>query len=172
MAIKKSFVKNLSVLAFSNLALVGGVLKFRKALILALLCQSSYASSPAMIAADNFGEVAGLYIGVCESLKYLKQTSCPKISLQKEPEVCLQDIVNLIPPAGKGLVQGVIVEQRPQLKQKAKESIPIGFKKVLDMAGGDKQRACDVFGGLLLGFAHSQFEELKRLSKLLPNSGW
>lgn len=125
-----------------------------------------------MIAADNFGEVSGLYIGTCEALKYLKQSSCPKMSLQKEPEVCLQDAVNLMPPAGKRLMQEVFAEIRPQLKQKAIESVPIGFKKVLDMVGGDRQRACDAYGASMLSVSYSQFEELKRLSKLLPKTGW
>jgi len=147
---------------------------FRLLLIFALFAtfRPSIAESPAMIAADNFGEVAGLYLGTCEALKHLKQTECPKISLLKEPEVCMNDSINIMPPAGRKVMRDVLTELLPQLKAKVRESVPIGFKKVLQMANGDRQRACDTYGASMLSISYSQFEELKRLSKLLPNSGW
>lgn len=137
------------------------------ALILAIIFFPNFVF-PTEKAFETFAEVATMYIGSCEALISLKKTSCTRFTVLKEPEACFDDTVKLLPENTRTEFRKSINFHYQQIAETAAKGAKIGLNTVVNGVGGDIQRGCEIYVATLNTYSHSRFEELTRLSKMLP----
>jgi len=137
------------------------------ALALSAACIPNFAFASEQ-AFETFAEVATMYIGSCEALISLKKTSCTRFTVLKEPEACFDDTVKLLPANTRTEFRKSINFHYQQIAETAAKSAKIGLNTVVNGVGGDIQRGCEIYVATLNTYSHSRFEELTRLSKMLP----
>ena len=116
---------------------------------------------------ETFAEVTGMYIGSCEALNYLKTTSCPHITLIKQPAVCVEDSYKLMLIRYRTELEAAIKSNYSKLSALAKQSAAVGLETTVNGAGGNKVKGCEIYVATLNAWSHSKFEELTRLGKIL-----
>lgn len=114
---------------------------------------------------SDLGELAGAYYGSCMALRYLKQTYCPKIAISS-PKQCESNTLNVLPiklqKEFSNLLQDTFTSNG---LAEINHSLDGGYKKVLGMTDGDKDKACSTYGASLLTLHYQKLEELKRIAK-------
>jgi hypothetical protein len=127
------------------------------------LSQSSYSQNNLL---SNFGEVSAMYIGSCYAIEYLKHEKCRSIATL-DPIQCQQKIVQLLPSRFKTEMDQTITRERQEIRKIAVSSVDIGFKKVMNTTNNDIEKSCLGYATVLNTYTFSQFEELKRIAKLI-----
>ena len=137
------------------------------AFMLATICfpNVSFATEQAF---ETFAEVAAMYIGSCEAIISLKKTSCTRFTVLKEPEACFDATVKLLPANNQTEFRKSINFHYRRIAETAAKAAKIGLDTVVNGVGGDIQRGCEIYVATLNTYSHSRFEELTRLSKMLP----
>ena len=115
---------------------------------------------------EDFGEAAGMYIGSCYGLEYLKSKYCRQQS-QVSPAKCVNNAISLVPSADKDEVSRMLNKAHTSLKTLATDSVDVGFNKALAMSVGDNEKACIGYGSALNTVSYMKYEELKVISKRL-----
>ena len=114
---------------------------------------------------SDIGELAGGYYGSCMALIYLKQTHCPVI-LTLSQNQCESNTLNALPPKFQKLLSSILKETfTTNGLAEINHSLDGGFKKVLNITNGDKDKACSTYGASLLTLNNQKLEELKRMAK-------
>lgn len=114
---------------------------------------------------SDIGELAGAYYGSCSALSYLKQTYCPKMAISS-PKQCELNILNVLPIRLQKEFSKLLKETYTSNGlAEINRSLDGGYKKVLGMTDGDKDKACSTYGASLLTLNYQKLEELKRIAK-------
>ena len=114
---------------------------------------------------SDMGELAGAYYGSCMALSYLKQTYCPVILIPSQNQ-CESNTLNALPPRFQKLLLSILKETfTTNGLAEINHSLDGGFKKVLNITNGDKDKACSTYGASLLTLNNQKLEELKRIAK-------
>lgn len=114
---------------------------------------------------SDIGELAGEYYGSCTALSYLKQTYCSGISIPSQNQ-CESNILNILPTRlRKEFSKRLQDTSTSNGLAEINHSLDGGFKKVLNMTNGDKDKACSTYGASLLTLNYQKLEELKRIAK-------
>jgi hypothetical protein len=114
----------------------------------------------------NFGEVSAMYLGSCYAIEYLKNEKCRSIAAL-EPKQCQQRIIQLLPDKFRAEIDQMMTKEKQEIKENATYGVDVGFKKILNMTNNDLAKSCLGYATAMNTFAFSQFEELKRISKLI-----
>ena len=114
---------------------------------------------------SDIGELVGEYYGSCMTLSYLKKTYCPGISIPSQNQ-CESNTINALPLRFKKLFSRILKNTiTTNNLSEINHSLDGGFKKVLNMTNGDKNKACSLYGASSLTLVYLKLEELKRTAK-------
>ena len=115
---------------------------------------------------SNFSEVSASYIGSCYAIDYLQKNKCTNTKGISVTE-CEEKIMQVTPEKIKKDFKYMLSNIKIELNNNAIDGVNLGFEKILKMENNNIELACKIYNGQLMTFSYSQFEELKRMSKVL-----
>ena len=135
----------------------------KKLLVAILILPITVLASPAE---EDFGEVAGGYVGLCYGNNILKKRYCPSVE-EVSTSKCENDVIALLPSKYQGSMKSALTQSRATFIEDLPDSLDKGYKKSVVNMNGDRNAACLTYSASLNSFRYQKFEELKRLVKYL-----
>lgn len=116
---------------------------------------------------EEYGSIAGKFLGYCQGSQYLKKDYCPNIS-QMNLQECLDLATNQLPvryrEEFRSGMEKLVSEQI--MIQQSRGAIESNYLVTLKNYNGDSNTACKVWHGLVL---QEQMDSIQRLKDIARN---
>ena len=138
-------------------------INMKKIFVALIMLPISVFASPAE---EDFGEVAGGYVGLCYMNNILKKRYCPLVE-EVITNKCENDVIGLLPSKYQSSMNSALTQNRATYAGELTNALDRGYKKTVVNMNGDKNAACLTYSTALNSFRYQKLEELKRLVKYL-----
>ena len=131
-------------------------------LVLFTVIQSKVAKAQPLF--EDYAEVAYIYVSGCAAIEYLKKSYCPRQAVQNNMQSCFELTVQKLKQPYRNEFRRSLGDYLSRLNAGAIEGVDKGYKTTLNMANGDQQKACELYGVSLATYNQAKLEELNRLA--------